>query len=1035
MKTKLFTFFLATILCAGNMMATEQLLATLDFSSNDAWQFPTQTKGIEAASYSDGNYSIILEGTTGNGYRWNNFNPPYLIIGKKGASLTLPAFPWKTTKIVTTGNADASANTVMNIFVGENAVSSATTGSIGTNTYPISEGYQNAGNAYAIKILSAHNAQFTKIEIYGETGNTTPVVPSVYIVTFVDWDGTILKTEEVAEGGSATAPENPTRDECTFIGWSDGFDNVTSDMTITARYECNMVIEPSKIERVQIGDLYYNLDVANQTAEVTSNGSNYAGDIVIPSFITYNAMTYTVTSICKFAFYSCTGLTSVEIPNSVSDSIGYGAFAHCDGLTSVIIGNSVTSIGEYAFSDCSSLTSVTIGNSVTSIGDYAFWYCYDLTSVTIPNSVTNIGNAAFSQCTALTSVTIGNSVTRIGEYAFSGCTGLTSISVDNYNATYDSRDNCNAIIESATNALIVGCKTTVIPNSVTSIGTYAFSGCTGLTSIAIPNSVTSIGYYAFTGCYSLTDIYAACGDLERVKQLFDNDSRVKYAPLPYIIIVNATNGNVSIPQNKCEDELYATPDYGYHFTQWSDGDMDNPRIIELTQDTTFSAEFAKNIYTIQLSCDETIGQVSGAGSYEYLDTVELNVTTIYGYHFDHWSDGNRDNPRSYIVRNDTYLTAIFAPNRYSLAALPNPNGYVSGTGTFDYLSKRTINAIPNYGYHFVQWNDGNKDNPRSLVLTQDTIFSAEYAVDRSGKCGDNFALTWEYDATNKVLTINGDGTLNSNYTFGVEAPTAVEKLVISEGVNTIGNSAYAGYSTLKHLSIASSVQTIYEQAFYNCTGLENIYSFRQTPPTAYSNTFDGIEKFECLLHVLSASIDMYKAATGWRDFYYVQTIDAEEVTETITDVNVTPSDNEAVVTWPTSANAVTYSLQITKDGVVFCTLIFNAYGQLAGVAFAPGRNGTSCMPAAVLTSNGGLRFTVIGLSSGTNYHLTIDTKDANDQVIASYAVDFSTTDEVSEGLDQITNDQSPITNKIIIDGQILILRGNRTYTLTGAEVK
>lgn len=132
---------------------------------------------------------------------------------------------------------------------------------------------------------------------------------------------------------------------------------------------------------------------------------------------------------------------------------------------------------------------------VSSIGNGAFMYCSGLASITIPNSVTSIGNSAFVECSLLASVVIPNSVTSIGSHAFSYCIGLTSIKVESGNAKYDSRNNCNAIIETSTNKLIVGCKNTTIPSSVTSIGVETFWGCSGLTSIAIPNSVTSIGEY------------------------------------------------------------------------------------------------------------------------------------------------------------------------------------------------------------------------------------------------------------------------------------------------------------------------------------------------------------------------------------------------------------------------------------------------------------------------------------------------------------------------------------------------------------
>ena len=212
-----------------------------------------------------------------------------------------------------------------------------------------------------------------------------------------------------------------------------------------------------------------------------------------------------VTTIGDYAFYACYNLTSVEIPNSVT-SIRYYAFENCYRLTSVTIGKSVTSIGDGAFSYCSALASIEIPNSVTSIGDMTFYNCSALTSIEIPNSVTSIGSCAFQLCRNLTSVKIPNSVTSFKRNAFVNCTNLASITVEKGNTKYDSRDNCNAIIETNTNRLILGCKNTVIPNSVTSIGDGAFSYCSALTSIEIPNSVTSIEKYAFLACEALASV-------------------------------------------------------------------------------------------------------------------------------------------------------------------------------------------------------------------------------------------------------------------------------------------------------------------------------------------------------------------------------------------------------------------------------------------------------------------------------------------------------------------------------------------------
>ena len=257
---------------------------------------------------------------------------------------------------------------------------------------------------------------------------------------------------------------------------------------------------------ILINGIYYNINTSARTAEVTSGNNSYTGNVTIPQTFSYGGSLYTVKSIGNYAFYQCSNLKSVSIPYYGVTSIGDYAFARCSSLTSVSIPSGVTSIGQSAFEGCSSLTSITIPNGVTSIEGLAFLDCSSLTSITIPNSVTSIGQSAFEGCSGLTSITIPNSVTSIGGAAFSDCSGLTSITVASGNTVYDSRNNCNAIIEKSSNKLIAGCKNTTIPNSVKSIGNFAFDGCSGLTSIAIPYSVTSIGQSAFGFCSGLTSI-------------------------------------------------------------------------------------------------------------------------------------------------------------------------------------------------------------------------------------------------------------------------------------------------------------------------------------------------------------------------------------------------------------------------------------------------------------------------------------------------------------------------------------------------
>ena len=175
-----------------------------------------------------------------------------------------------------------------------------------------------------------------------------------------------------------------------------------------------------------------------------------------------------------------------------------------DGKGVIKLDGPATSIGTNAFWNCSTLNGITIPNSVTSIGIYAFTNCSNLTDIAIPNAVRSIENYAFAR-TGLTSITIPSSVTSIVRTAFEKCPSLTTMSVEQGNPVYDSRNNCNAIIETGTNTLISGCKNSVIPSGVTSIGNYAFRSCT-LASITIPNSVTMIGISAFDYCKALTSI-------------------------------------------------------------------------------------------------------------------------------------------------------------------------------------------------------------------------------------------------------------------------------------------------------------------------------------------------------------------------------------------------------------------------------------------------------------------------------------------------------------------------------------------------
>jgi len=273
-------------------------------------------------------------------------------------------------------------------------------------------------------------------------------------------------------------------------------------------------------DAVEINGIYYNLIAKGNVAEVTSNPNKYTGSVVIPEAVSYQDVSYSVTTIGEIAFSGCSELTSVTIPNSVT-TIGYSAFYQCFGLTSFIIPNSVTTIDDNAFYQCTNLTSINIPNSVTTIGKSAFAGCFSLTSVSIPNSVTIIDTGVFGSCKSLTSVTIPNSVTSIGYSAFGGCTSLTSI-------------NISSSVLNIDRSAFHGCislTSVSIPNSVTGIGESAFFGCTSLTSITIGSGVKKIYGTAFASCSKLTDVTCYAESVPNTSSDAFKDSYIEYTTL------------------------------------------------------------------------------------------------------------------------------------------------------------------------------------------------------------------------------------------------------------------------------------------------------------------------------------------------------------------------------------------------------------------------------------------------------------------------------------------------------------------------
>ena len=401
-----------------------------------------------------------------------------------------------------------------------------------------------------------------------------------------------------------------------------------------------------------------------------------SGVITIPS----NLGGYTVTSIGDYAFYCCSGLKSVTIPDSVT-SIGDGAFYCCSGLTSVTIPDSVTIIGNWAFSYCSRLTSVTIPDSVTSIGDFAFYGCSGLASVTIPNSVTNIGSEAFSMCSGLMEILVGvgngkyssdngfllskdgkiliqgvnghvvipYSVTNIGAFAFHGCSGLTSVTIPD-SVTSIGRNafsSCSGLTSVTIPDSVTrigefvfyncsGLMSVTIPDSVTSIGDHAFNCCSGLTSVTIPDSVTSIGDHAFSGCVGLAD---ADGFVIVCNILFDYVGAGGDVSIPdtvYDIGRGAFYGCGTITSLTIPDSVVNIGDGMF------DGDYNQPRALRsviIGHSVTNIGNYAFNncheLYDITMSDSVTrIGNLAFSGCSSVLSVlIPPNVERIGDYAF------------------------------------------------------------------------------------------------------------------------------------------------------------------------------------------------------------------------------------------------------------------------------------------------------------------------------------------------------------------------------------------------------------------
>ena len=542
-----------------------------------------------------------------------------------------------------------------------------------------------------------------------------------------------------------------------------------------------------------------------------------------------------VTSIGDYTFRDCRSLTSVTIPNSVA-SIGDSAFYSCTSLTNVTIPNSVTSIGDWAFFNCTSLTSIIIPNSVTSIGDSAFKGCTSLTSATIPDSVTSIGDSAFYSCTSLTSIEVsGNnknyssldgvlfnknktelityplgktdseyaipdSVTSIGDYAFKGCTSLTSATIPDSVASIG--DSAFYSCTSLTNV--------TIPNSVTSIGDWAFFNCTSLTSIIIPNSVTSIGDSAFENCTSLTSIiipnsvtsigssaFYNCKSLTKVDY---NGTVSQWKSIKgydnVSKIIKCTDGIVGNGNTVTIDNLKYKI---YHDTASLVGYTDSPENLVISKNISYEG-YTLNVTSISESAFRGCTSLTSV-------TVPDSVTSIGDSAF----------------YGCTNLTSITIPNSVtsiglrvfyycrSLTSVTIPNSVTSiGRSAFYYCRSLTSVTIPDSvisigdSAFFGCINLTSVTIPDSVtVIGSNAFYDTPYYNDKSNWINGVLYMS------NCLLNTNNDFNFTNNY-------------IVENSTRVIAGSAFYGCTSLTSVTIPNSVTNIGDYAFKDCTGLTSI---------------------------------------------------------------------------------------------------------------------------------------------------------------------------------------------------------------------
>ena len=361
------------------------------------------------------------------------------------------------------------------------------------------------------------------------------VVTEQHTVTFLDWDGTVLSEQTVEYGQAAVAPDDPTREGYTFVGWDRDFNNVTEDISVCAMYSA--LEDPNVLTGVCGDNVVWTLDTTTWKLVISGSGDMYDYYRTTTPWYDYREeiteveILQGVTRVGPGAFASCRYLVSVSLPDSIT-FIGGNAFAGCTSIESIYIPSSVNNIAYTAFLQCWSLQSIIVSpdndylcsndgilfnksgstiqcypagkpgetysvpNSVTYIAGYAFYSCRYLSAITVPSSCTTVGSYAFAQNSFLLSIELPDTVQIIGSNAFEGCSGLSSVVIP---------ESVSAV-NSSTFRYCTSLQSIVLPDSISEIGETAFNGCVTLESITIPANVSTIGRRAFLHCDSLTSV-------------------------------------------------------------------------------------------------------------------------------------------------------------------------------------------------------------------------------------------------------------------------------------------------------------------------------------------------------------------------------------------------------------------------------------------------------------------------------------------------------------------------------------------------